>query len=82
MDNDDITQKLRGTNGWSLFSPKSVNILRIKNIGYRKRLFSFFDRYKPYTLRIDYYPNEKDFENCLFYDFFEIHDCTITKRNR
>ena len=45
---------LKGLNGWSKLNISSIDINKIKNINYKKRLFTIFDTNYPYTLTIEY----------------------------
>lgn len=46
---------LKGSPGWSDLAIKKVDVGRIAEMSYQKRLFCLFDRDKPYTLAIVYY---------------------------
>ena len=49
-----IYHTLKGTNGWSNLQLQTVDINKVIEIGYSKRLFMIFDRDYPYNLIIKY----------------------------
>lgn len=56
-----LFHRLKGAKGWSMYSPENtLDVANIVNIHVNKRLFSIFDRDKPYTLWISYYNPEEE----------------------
>lgn len=49
-----LFHKLKGINGWSFQTLQNIDVGKIINIKYSKRLFVLFDREYPYTLSIKY----------------------------
>lgn len=45
---------LTGAKGWSSYFRQTLDIARVTNLQYHKRLFKVFDRDCDYTLQIDY----------------------------
>lgn len=49
-----IFHTLKGIKGWSQFNISTIDICKIKDIYYEKRLFCIFNKNHPYTLTIEY----------------------------
>ena len=49
-----IFHTLKGIRGWSKLNISTIDVYKIKDIYYNKRLFCIFDRNYPYTLIIKY----------------------------
>lgn len=49
-----VSYRLNGSPGWSRVAISNIDITKITNISYRKRLFRIFDRDKLYSLEIEY----------------------------
>jgi hypothetical protein len=56
-----IHHTLKGIKGWSFLSISTIDIYKVKEICYKKRLFCVFDRKHPYTLTIEYNEPQKRF---------------------
>jgi hypothetical protein len=56
-----LFHKLSGINGWSRMSLQCVDVAKITDVFYRKRLFKLFDREYDYTLYIKYNEPMDDF---------------------
>ena len=50
-----IFHTLKGIKGWSELSISTIDIYKIKNIYYEKRLFCIFNKNHPYNLIIEYH---------------------------
>ena len=49
-----IFHNLKGIKAWSNLSISKIDVAKVINLSYHKRLFMIFDRTHPYTLQITY----------------------------
>lgn len=63
MFQDLIKYTLNGKPGWSFKKGNNLDVSRIGNINYHRRLFRIFDKDCPYTLTIDYHHIEDNYRN-------------------